>query len=540
MQKQLTVLVIFLLTALSAPLSAAPVGYTVNSDSGTENSDGLYRIDLATGEEIERIGTVQSALLQTRIDVEGLALSPDRLLYGVDDESLKLFRIDTGNALVDKNMDYDLKDLTKGKNDFGMTFACDGSLYLTSVIRKTLYQVTIDDPTSAKPTVIGSEGSLGANISAIAAYGTPTRLYGLGNGTAGENGSTAAKLYEIDLFTGVAKEIGPLGPAVAPYSEGGLSFDSAGQLWAITDRRPLLQPSQVMRINTSTGVASDVRNTGEEGYESLAIDVPQGCFEPNDGDIAEFFVQKRFNDSNDEDAVELKIKCTSGFPLENSITVTPNAGDFGSYEVRFVVRNFNDGALNCEVWEETPVGYQADYDCQSGSSCSTGEGTGPCTFEAVSNGQQNLCLIQNYVEPVNLVVTKQWEYDPADTVVDDSAVVELNCLNVFDGDGDAMPDNIMHWAWLLDGNPASQTAKVYPDFSGKTFCWTTEAPVSSAVESENSCETPFPVKVGDTELNCTVTNTVFFEGIPSLNQYGLVLFTALMLLTGMVAVRRLV
>jgi hypothetical protein len=31
---------------------------------------------------------------------------------------------------------------------------------------------------------------------------------------------------------------------------------------------------------------------------------------------------------------------------------------------------------------------------------------------------------------------------------------------------------------------------------------------------------------------------VFFEGIPSLSEYGLLLFSALMLLTGLFAVRR--
>jgi hypothetical protein len=36
-----------------------------------------------------------------------------------------------------------------------------------------------------------------------------------------------------------------------------------------------------------------------------------------------------------------------------------------------------------------------------------------------------------------------------------------------------------------------------------------------------------------------VTNTVFFEGVPTLNQYGLILITALMLLTGTAAMRRL-
>jgi hypothetical protein len=46
------------------------------------------------------------------------------------------------------------------------------------------------------------------------------------------------------------------------------------------------------------------------------------------------------------------------------------------------------------------------------------------------------------------------------------------------------------------------------------------------------------IHVGDGPHSCTVTNTVFFEGIPTLSQYGLLLFSALMLLTGLAATRR--
>jgi hypothetical protein len=38
--------------------------------------------------------------------------------------------------------------------------------------------------------------------------------------------------------------------------------------------------------------------------------------------------------------------------------------------------------------------------------------------------------------------------------------------------------------------------------------------------------------------SCTFTNTVFFEGIPTLSQYGLALMALLMLGVGMVGFRR--
>ena len=387
-------------------------------------------------------------------------------------------------------------------------------------------------------TLIGSEGSLGVNIGALAAYGNPVKLYGLGNGTPSGGLAASPNLYEIDILTGVATLIGPLGPGVGEYAEGGLSFDNDGQLWAISDRRMLLLPSQVMRINTTTGAASEIRDTQEEGFESLAIAVPRGCAPTGEGENAAFVVQKRFDDDNNITPVQLNIRCNTGLPLEQSLTVLPNEGAFGNFEVKFIVGNFIDGALDCEVWEDTPEGYSPDYDCQSGTSCSTNDGSGPCSFNAVGTGEENLCLIQNRVDPVELTVTKEWLYNREGLDIDNSVTIELFCANVQDGDGSVINDDLMYWSWLFNGSPASQVATVYPDFAGTTSCWTTEDPKNSAVESHSTCSDGISISLGDVDRNCIVTNTVFFEGIPTLSEYGLILISALMLLTGLIAVRR--
>ena len=537
MQKLLKTLTLTLLTVACAALSAAPMGYSINSDSGSSNSDSLYLIDLATGTE-ERIGLVQLPQADL-MDVEGLAFHPNGTLYGIDDQSLKMFPIDPVTALIDNNniISIDTDDLTVGSNDFGMTFDCDANLYITSVAENSLYRLDLDGDTH----LIGSLGA-NINISALAAYGSPARLYGLGNGIKDVDTKDSPSLFEIDLNDGTATEIGPLGSKVSAYTQGGLAFDSSGQLWAITDRTGLLEsgPSQVMRINTSTGTASDIRDTSEVGFESLAVAVPGGCAPLGSGEHAAFIVQKRFEDNNDITPVELKIKCNTGLPLEQSLTVLPNEGAFGQFEVRFIVESFTDGALDCEVWEETPPGYSSEYDCQSGSEsdCSTSEGSGPCSFSDVSIGQEDLCLIQNRVNPVEVVVAKEWLYTREELVVDDSATIDLLCANVFGGDGETLDNGLMYWSWLFEGSPASQNATVYPDYAGATHCWTEESFKTSAAESESTCSPPVSINLGDVEHNCVVTNTVFFEGIPTLSQYGLVLISALMLLTGLIAVRR--
>ena len=223
------------------------------------------------------------------------------------------------------------------------------------------------------------------------------------------------------------------------------------------------------------------------GFESLAIAAPGGCAPLGTGEHAAFIVQKRFEDNNDVTPVELKIKCNTGLPLEQSLTVLPNEGAFGQFEVRFIVESFTDGALDCEVWEETPPGYSPEYDCQSDSDCTTSAGSGPCSFKGISIGQEDLCLIQNRVDPVEIAVTKEWLYSREELVVDDKATIELFCSSVFGGDGATLDNGLMYWSWLFDGSQASQRAMVYPDYAGATKCWTKESFRTSAVESESTC-----------------------------------------------------
>ena len=532
MQKLIRTLMLTFLTAASATLSAAPVGYSINSDSPSEDSDGLYRIDLETGQTIERIGTVQTTSFQKFLDVEGLAFDANGRLWGIDDEKLQLFPIDLDNSAQVGSADtIAITGLTAQNNDFGMTFACDDNLYITSIKESYLYKVN----ESGVATPIGP---LGANISALASKGEPVELYGLSNGTEGEGASGPPKLYRIDIETGAATEISLNGLDVAAYTEGGMAFDDSGQLWAITDRATQLQPSQVMKLNTTTGTASDVLDTDLEGLESLAITPPRGCAPSGNGDYAAFVVQTRFVDKNDVTPITLNIQCNDGYWGESSRTILPEAGFSGRYEVRFVVENFVDGVLNCEIWEDSPPGYTPEYDCQVGAACSSNAGAGPCTFEGIGINQEELCLIQNNVSPVDVTVTKEWLYPREELVVDDSAVIELNCANVFGGDGEWVNSGQMRWSWLFDGNPASQVAAVQPDYEGTTLCWTTETYETSAVETESSCASPVAIALGDTGRTCLVSNTVFFEGIPSLSEYGLLLFSALMLLTGLFAVRR--
>ena len=271
-------LVVAALFAVSA--NGEPMAYSVNSDSGNvATEDSLYLIDLFTGED-QRRGQLSTGIVDDiRRDTEGLAFAPDNTLWGIDDSSRTLFPINVKSGAVKLQDEIPLPEFRSGGgHDFGMTFSCDNSLYVTSVATRTLYRLDM----TGKSEIIGAVGALGANISAIAAHGNPTQLYGLGNGQFQDGQTDSPNLYSIDVTSGVATLIGTLGKEAGEYNQGGMAFDSEGGLWAITDRRIINNsiedlPSQILSIDVSSGTATLVSSTSEVGFESLAIGPPSAC-----------------------------------------------------------------------------------------------------------------------------------------------------------------------------------------------------------------------------------------------------------------------
>lgn len=271
--------IITLLLCVSAgSVSAAPFAYSVNSNSADSvASDRLYRIDLATGEatQLNKV-RLNEPLLNS--DLEGLAFAPDGKLYGVDDadETLLIINTTTGIGESVNGARFNLQLEIGTGYDFGLTFTCDGSLLLAADEIQTLYQL---DENVGTASIIGGLATLNVPITALAAWGD--KVYGLGQGEFSETNPLPPSLYEIDVITGKTTLIGELGGAVKLYRNGGLSFDTEGQLWAITDRFNLDNnqdfPSQIIKIDTTTGLAEAIAESSVIGFESLAISGPGGC-----------------------------------------------------------------------------------------------------------------------------------------------------------------------------------------------------------------------------------------------------------------------
>jgi hypothetical protein len=403
-------------------------------------------------------------------------------------------------------------------------------------------------------TPIGASGSLGANISAIAAYGSPAQLYGLGNGLDSNNQVDSRTLYAIDPNQGTAAAIGSLGGAALDYHEAGLAFDEAGMLWAITDRRAVSGgpfPNQILRIDTAGGEnpnrATAIATTSEIGFESLAISPPRGCFDGGEGENAMFTVTKRFMDQNNIRNVRFILSCNTGLPLEQAITVQPRPTGYEDFEVTFVVGDFESGALDCTLREQVPNGYEASYSCDGESSCSAGTPspvdpyfTGPCAFTDVEQGDENLCFIRNYVRPVDVEVTKLWIDENEQFQGPTNAQMVWACVNARSS-GDDLSLGTEEGFLSFQLPEQTEPFSVYPNFdpAQPTVCTVMEEfpGFDSDIEADDSDCDGLEVSLGS-DAACTVTNTRLYPGIPTLSDYGKLLLVLLMLSVGLIGVRR--
>jgi DNA-binding beta-propeller fold protein YncE len=251
---------------LTGTAALAASGFVINSDDPSPRDfDSLHRVELSSGQAV-KVGAVRvSDSAAPFADVEGLAMSPNGTLYGIDDASKTLITIDvqSGRGFPVNGRDGNTGLPRTTNFDFGLTFDCNGDLYASSDSRRSLYRI---DTGTGVATLVGTEGALGAQITGLAA-----RLDGVyGIGSSGDE-----NLYRIDTSTGRATLIGPLG-ANLQFTDGGLDFDAAGQLWGIADLTGSsinAEPSVVFRIDIASGAATRIGIT-LPGVESLAITAP--------------------------------------------------------------------------------------------------------------------------------------------------------------------------------------------------------------------------------------------------------------------------
>jgi hypothetical protein len=256
-------------------LQAQTIGYAVNSD----DRDDLLRLTLETGRADVIAGAAEGtstgaggteAVGGGYLDIEGLAFAPDGRLFGIDDATKTLVILNTTTGLASSvgqsrpgNTNLATGAGPEFAQDFGLSFACDGTLFASSDTKRNLYRV---DTTTGAATRIGGEGALGAQITGLAVRGE--QIYGLGS--TGDEG-----LYSIDRNSGRATLIGRLGAGLS-FTDGDLAFAADGTLWGVADRSDVGangEPSILFKVHPLTGAATRVSTTAL-GIESLAIAPP--------------------------------------------------------------------------------------------------------------------------------------------------------------------------------------------------------------------------------------------------------------------------
>jgi len=280
--------------------------------------------------------------------------------------------------------------------------------------------------------------------------------------------------------------------------------------------------------------------TVPEGYEADLSDCTSVPLEA-DGECtivntpiaaASFFTTKDFSDDNPA-GVTAMISCNTGLPLEQDFEIFDAPGG----HVNFIVGDYVAGTMDCEITElEVPEGYSVTYVAGLGADGEAGDyfgGPDGCFFEDVVTGAFT-CEIINTADRATYTVVKDWvvHLQGGDIVIPEAHVTIYCDAAITDGYED---DGIWTKSGTL-GDADTLVAEVDVT-TGPATCWADEEVFDSSVESSSS-------DCGEVQLSaagshtCTFTNTVFFEGIPTLNQYGLALLALLMLGVGAVGLRR--
>lgn len=248
----------------------------------------------------------------------------------------------------------------------------------------------------------------------------------------------------------------------------------------------------------------------------------------------QFTVTKDFSDDSTL-PVDVHISCNGGLPLQQSFTITEDTF------VNFTVVHFIPGELDCRVWEEpVPDGYTEGYLARKvgnaeGTATSADDG---CYFSDVVQGGFQ-CIVSNDADPGIFTVNKEWILNEGEEHAPDLiADVTIFCnVPILEDDVVADPNDVWYVQRTLEGVTDSVSISVDTSMGGAE-CEAIEHPLPAFIAVDNGCGRQAVPSSGET--SCLITNSMFFEGIPTLGQYGKALLVLMILGMGMVGFRRFI
>lgn len=271
------------------------------------------------------------------------------------------------------------------------------------------------------------------------------------------------------------------------------------------------------------------------GFDAIfVIEFDSEAIEPSA--TATFAVSKDFSDNNPA-PVDVSLVCNAGLPLVQTFTISDDAANAPAFgQVTFTVRDFADGTMDCTVSEaSSTTGYTKSY--TAGGDSTSGIDDSGCHFSAVNLGDANTCVINNTLEAVGFTINKEWSLPDGMEIPDTTLGIELTCENfrsspdsdlqsiTVSEDVDASDFPIPLILWPNHGTPA-------------TRCRLVETQLISGMESDQGCAEWITLLPGSEAQTCTITNTMFFEGIPVLDRFGLAVLILLVSGAGLIGFRR--
>lgn len=248
---------------------------------------------------------------------------------------------------------------------------------------------------------------------------------------------------------------------------------------------------------------------------------------------AEFIVTKTSPDGNPAGVV-FEIDCNTGLILDQDKLVLPGQ----TPPVAFVVTEFTPGSMTCTITEAGTSGYSAEYEA-TGTGATIADAT-ECVFEAVADAAILNCDVTNIPDEVEIVVTKSWVIEGDNNNVNLDYRLTAYCDDIFVAPDQDLPsgeDYKIDREYGEGPGVGTHTFYVQPAWPDSN-CWVDERVYDSAIEVDNGCQS-VTVSAG-VDASCSIVNSVFFEGIPTLSQYGMAIMALLMLGVGFVGFRRFV
>jgi len=298
--------------------------------------------------------------------------------------------------------------------------------------------------------------------------------------------------------------------------------------------------------------ATDTRCVFEDGTISGSADSDSISFSivnPN----AVFWVTKDFTDDNKSE-VDVHLRCSTGTVLNGDFSITDPAANGIFPTVGFIVYGIPSIGANCRVFEDPiPSGYSQSYEASARAAVQgvdydelgeldDDEG---CFYTAVNGGEYD-CEITNRGEPAMFTVNKEWVVgNTGGDFVNEEAVVTIRCNNRIrpnapvpePGDGIVAGTLLNPFTKIGSLGDGESLVALVDTTTKDAVCFAVEKINQSGVESVDDCQKQRTIEPGG-KSECTFVNTVFFEGIPTLNQYGMALMALMMLGLGMIGFRR--